>query len=100
MELTAADQARVKSQHAARTLRATLGMGVVWATLIAYKVGADESTHTWFGFSQAVWAPVIGIAMLGGLIGFALNLRCPHCSKSYGRPWVTKFCSSCGVALK
>jgi len=100
MELSAEDQSTVKSQHRTRSLRATGSMGLFWMTLILYAAGADEQAGTWFGLPVALWAPLIATGSLVGLIGFALNLRCPNCSKSYGRPWITKFCSSCGVALK
>ena len=89
MELTAADQANIKDLHKTRTLRATASMLLFWVTLIVYNAGADEAAGTWFGFSVAVWGPLIAAGALVGLIGFALNLRCPNCSKSYGRPWIT-----------
>lgn len=100
MELLAAEQAEVKQKHRQRSLRAAAALGLFWATIVLYAAGADEQSGTWFGLSAALWAPLIAAGTLAGLIGFAVSLRCPNCSKSYGRPWISKFCGSCGVELK
>ena len=100
MALSPAEQADVQQRHRQRSFRASAFVALFWATILLYAAGADEQAGTWFGLSTAVWAPLIGAGTLAGLIGFGVSLRCPSCSKSYGKPWITKFCGNCGVALK
>ena len=100
MEMTAQQADDVKERFRSRSQRAIASILVFWATLILYVAGANEDAGTWFGLPSLVWAPLIALGTLGGLIGFATSMRCPSCSKSYGRPFITKFCGSCGVPLK
>ncbi len=100
MNPTGAQEVPIKRRFRQQTIRAVIFIGVFWLTMLVYMAGADEATRTWFGLSVVFWGPLVAVGSLTGMVGFALSLRCPNCQKSYGRPFMTKFCGNCGVALR